>query len=240
MADVIQSLWIGNRLSNMERMCIASYLHHGHPFHLYTYGPVDAIPEGAALKDANEILPESRIFKYANHASYAGFANYFRYKLLLDRGGWWVDMDLICLRAFEFPDPYVFSTEMETDGAHVNNGVIKAPLHSAAMEAAWSTCNSLDPKTLFWGQTGPLLLASIVESQSLERYVHPPRVFCPVLLSQWDRILDRNQKWDFPEQTHAVHLWNEMWRRENQPKDGTYAEGCLFEILKRRYLCNGA
>jgi len=29
---LIQSLWIGDRLSTMERLCITSFLEHGHPF----------------------------------------------------------------------------------------------------------------------------------------------------------------------------------------------------------------
>src|SRR5438105_1989553 len=89
--EVIQGLWVGERLSVMERLSIASFLHHGHAYHLYTYGPVAGLPAGAVRQDARAILPESMIFQYRDHASYAGFSNYFRYKLLLERGGWWVD-----------------------------------------------------------------------------------------------------------------------------------------------------
>src|SRR4051812_6131780 len=92
---IIQSLWIGARLSTMERLSIASFLHHGHDYHLFTYGPVEGIPPGTVVQDACEILTESRIFQYRDHASYAGFANFFRYKLLLERGGWWVDTDAV-------------------------------------------------------------------------------------------------------------------------------------------------
>ena len=37
-SDVIQSLWIGDRLSVMERLCIQSFLDQGHQFHLYGEG----------------------------------------------------------------------------------------------------------------------------------------------------------------------------------------------------------
>ena len=236
MADVIQSLWVGNRLSVMERLCIASFLHHGHPFHLYTYQPLDGVPAGTALMDGNEILPESSIFMYRGYATYAGFSNFFRYKLLLERGGWWVDMDMICLRPFDFDQPYVFSSELEPDGPHVNVGAMKVPPESAVMTMAWSECSRLDPKELTWGQTGPILAAAAVEAHSLQQHVKPPHVFCPVHLSDWTKVLDRNVKWEFSEDTYAIHLWNELWRRENQPKNATYADGCLYETLKRRYL----
>ena len=42
----------------------------------------------------------SDIFRYRDNGSYAGFANFFRYELLRKRGGWWVDLDTICLRPF--------------------------------------------------------------------------------------------------------------------------------------------
>ncbi len=100
MPDVIQRLWIGERLSPMERLSITSFLRNGHPFHLYVYGKPDGVPEGTVVLDANEILPSSRIFKYAAHNTYAGFANFFRYKLLSEKGGWWVDADTVCLKPF--------------------------------------------------------------------------------------------------------------------------------------------
>ena len=65
---------------------VVSFLAHGHDFHLYTYAPIDNVPEGVVMQDANDILPASMIFQYRDHSSYAGFANFFRYKLLLDRG----------------------------------------------------------------------------------------------------------------------------------------------------------
>src|SRR5690348_5090275 len=102
--DVIQGLWVGDRLSTMERLSIASFLALGHEYHLYVYRPVANVPAGTCVKDAREILPESMIFQYRKRPSYAGFANFFRYKLLLDRGGWWVDTDAVCLRALDFAD----------------------------------------------------------------------------------------------------------------------------------------
>jgi mannosyltransferase OCH1-like enzyme len=36
------------------------------------------------------------IFHYTDCGSYAGFADHFRYKLLLEKGGWWPDLDMPC------------------------------------------------------------------------------------------------------------------------------------------------
>lgn len=81
----IQGLWIGPELSVMEQLSISSFLLNGHDYHLYVYDDVKNIPFGAVVMDANEILASSRIFQYKRSPSYAGFANSFRYKLLLER-----------------------------------------------------------------------------------------------------------------------------------------------------------
>src|ERR1044072_2497854 len=112
---VVQGLWIGAELSVMEQMSIASFLMNGHEYHLYTYEDVKHLPAGTVVKDGREILPSSMIFQYRDFKSYSGFSNFFRYKLLLERGGWWGDTDMICLQPFDFRSEYVFSSEM-SDG----------------------------------------------------------------------------------------------------------------------------
>src|SRR4051794_38380380 len=123
MNEIIQGLWIGPELSIMEQLSIASFLHNGHEYHLYVYDAVKNVPAGTVIDDANEILPASRIFQYKHQASYAGFANFFRYKLLLDRGGWWVDTDVICLKHFDFADEYVFATEADAKREVISSGI---------------------------------------------------------------------------------------------------------------------
>ena len=108
MSNTIQTLWVGDTLSTMERLCLSSFVHHGHETHLYTYSDIDNVPEGVVVKDGNEILPESMIFEYKNYKSFSGFSNYFRYKLLTENGGYWVDTDVVCMKPFNFEEPFVF------------------------------------------------------------------------------------------------------------------------------------
>src|SRR5664280_1029416 len=62
-------------------------------YHLYAYDEIFAVPLGTKVLDARLVLFVDRIFRDRN-GSYSGFSNFFRYKLLLDVGGWWVDLDL--------------------------------------------------------------------------------------------------------------------------------------------------
>lgn len=236
MNKVIQGLWIGAELSVMEQLSISSFLRNGHEYHLYAYDKLKNIPTGTVIKDANEILPASRIFKYKHQASYAGFSNFFRYKLLLERGGWWSDTDNVCLRPFAFPEEYVFATEV-CDGLEVvNSGIIKAPIGSEAMGHAWEVCQTKDPDQLVWGETGPKLTGETVRRYSLERYVKPHDVFCPLDYAEWHKVLEPEPEGSLIANSHAIHLWNAMWKFADQDKNAPYPHNCLYEKLKRRYL----
>src|SRR4051812_3704310 len=134
----------------MERLSICSFLSHGHEYHLYLYDEVEGVPAGTVVKDANEVLPRSRIFRYPNGGSYAGFSDFFRFKLLLERGNWWADADTVCCRPFDFADPIVISSERSCGGCRlVDNRVLKISLGSVAMEMAFRHFESPDPHLLF-------------------------------------------------------------------------------------------
>lgn len=240
MSDIIQGLWIGPELSVMEQMSVASFVQNGHEYHLYVYDEMKNVPAGAVVKDANEILPSSSIFQYKGRPSYAGFANFFRYKLVFERGGWWADADTVCLRPFDFAEEYVFSSEVCDGEEVINSGVFKAPAGSLAMAYAWGVCQTKNPQELVWGETGPRLMGEAVRRYSLEGYKKPHHVFCPVGYLDWHKVLEPDAGALFDERSYAIHLWNEKWRADGRDKNAEYDPGCLYEQLKRRYLSRPA
>lgn len=232
----MQGLWIGPELSVMEQLSISSFLSNGHDYHLYIYDDVLNIPTGTLVKDANSMLPSSDIFQYTGRPSYAGFSNFFRYKLLLECGGWWVDTDTVCLKPFDFPQEFVFSSEISQGRQVVNCGAVKTPAGSDAMAFAWEVCRTKDPEQLVWGETGPRLMAEAVRKFSLEGYEQPSHVFCPLGFFEWKKIVEPGFDQSLIENSYAVHLWNEKWREAGQNKNGEYAADSLYEQLKQRYL----
>ena len=236
MNRIIQGLWVGNELSVMEQLSIASFLRNGHEYHLYVYEDVKNVPSGATIRDGNEILPAAKIFQYKEQASYAGFSNFFRYKLVLECGGWWVDTDTICLRPFEFEEEYVFSSEFAMAQEFINSGIFKAPAGSEVMSYAWRVCEAKDPERIVWGETGPRLMTAAVREFSLERYVQSPEVFCPIGYADWHRVLEPEADLNLTGRSYAIHLWNERWRTAGQDKNEVYSEDCFYEVLKSRYL----
>ena len=75
---VVQSLWVGNPLSDIETYCIRSFQNQGHVFHLYTYGNVKNIPKGVKVLDGNLIMPEKEVFQLKS--TFLPFSDIFRYK----------------------------------------------------------------------------------------------------------------------------------------------------------------
>ena len=74
----VQSLWIGGKLSNLEILCINSFLKNNISFKLYCYQEVENLPEGTIVADGRDILPESEIFCYQTgkgKGSFSAFSN---------------------------------------------------------------------------------------------------------------------------------------------------------------------
>jgi len=238
---VVQSLWIGSRLSIMERLAIRSFLANGHEFHLYCYDNVEGLPPGTVVKDGNEILSESRIFTYSAgfaKGSHAAFSNLFRYKLLLERGGWWVDTDVVCLRAFDLVDDRLWASE-RTDPPQeliVSTSVIKAPAGDALMAWAWQECQGVDTTNVTFGQLGPRLLQAGVDALRVHACMRPHTFFCPIPFYEWSKMLDPAHTFVLGTEVYGVHLWNQMWSARYVDKDATFPDDCFYEQLKRRFL----
>ena len=143
---IIQSLWVGNELSRMEYYSILSFLKLGYEFHLYTYEKVKNVPKGTKILNGNKIIPRKDIFKLKE--TYLPFADIFRYKMLYEKGGYWVDLDMIAIKKLDFNEPYVFSSERTIqEGAFKmqvksvpNIGILKAPKHSAFYKELYEAC----------------------------------------------------------------------------------------------------
>lgn len=235
MREIIQGLWVGRPLSSIERLSITSFLRHGHEYHLYCYADVGEVPPGAVVRPGEEILPASEIFCYQQEkgrGSFAAFSNLFRYKLLLERGGWWADMDVVCLRPFDFAMPAMFASETTRQAAKLATAVIKLPRGHAIAARCYELAAAADRRLMRWGETGPQLLTRVVAESGFRDPIVEPEVFCPVPWWQWKTLLDADARPALSfltDKSYAVHLWHEMWRRANAttfalPRTSLYAQ----------------
>lgn len=131
MGIAVNSLWIGNAFSYLELLTMKSFIDHGYDFNLWVYNKnlQNLVPEGVVIRDANQIIPESKVFAYKNfgdcrQGSVGGFSDLFRYYLIYKEGGIYVDMDVTCLDYFDFFNEYHFRPHKQL---HAVGNIFKAP-----------------------------------------------------------------------------------------------------------------
>lgn len=247
MPEIIQSLWIGRPLSLIEQLSITSFLKNGHEFHLYCYDEIKNVPTGAKILDATNILPASEIFCYQTkkgRGSVSAFSNVFRYKLLLEKGGWWSDADVVCLRPLNFHEPAVIATEaIRRGGQRAATALMKLPPGHEIARTCYTVATQKDRAKLQWGEIGPELLDRVVREKHFSSLTKPPDLFCPLPYWEWKKLLQpagKSAQLIFSPEARTVHLWHELWRRADidlnpERKKSTWERiRCAFKKLGPR------
>ena len=238
--NTIQSLWIGGRLSTMERLSIASFRANGHPYRLYVYDEVEGVPEGVEVLDASAILPRTEVFANTKegmgHGSFASFSDWFRYEMLARDGGWWADTDVVCLRPLDFDSEAVIATSREGKwGTPAINCMMRFAPGDPLLNFCRDFCRNEDIKSLVdkqYAAIGPHLVQRGIRELGLHDYTVGPDAFCPInwrhVKFLWSRPLDRHiynfkrtlkggeKVHHVTDETYGVHLWSggwEAWRR---------------------------
>jgi glycosyltransferase involved in cell wall biosynthesis len=229
---VVHGLWIGPALSKMERLTIQSFIRHGHEFHLWLYDDLNTpLPKEVVIEDANEIIPQNRIMQKADidpesgvgKGSYSPFSDLFRYKLLYEKGGYWVDMDVTCLRPFNFDAPYLFRAHR----VGVVGNIMKCPPRSRLMKNLYEKIGRELNQDSDWLMTNRTL-SKMVKRLGLSRYIRSDiwneelwwEVIRPLMLGDQP----------IPSQWFAVHWINEFLRTLKE-SGGIYRGRRLFDVV---------
>jgi hypothetical protein len=247
----MNGVWTGPRLTNIEKLCIRSFQDHGHEFHLYVTGSTDGIPEGTMVHQTDEIVPKDAHTWFSNPGH---FGDYFRYNLIHKVGGWYVDMDTVCLRPFYFQEPYVFLAENrqvggpsdEIDLSYLTSCLFKAPATCELLRIIIEQiegrnpragCNLPFPLNDINEGNGPPMFRKWVPYLGLDSYIKPSRFFDVLSWHDYGRFVSSDQSWGFPNDAHAIHLRSSFWRCGNPGliPDNRYPEDSLFEQLKKRH-----
>lgn len=129
---IISGLWIGETLTYIEKLSMASFLGEGHRYQLFTYGQVEGVPDGVILRDAAEILPLTKPVQDHTYEEVELLADRFKYRLLQAEDTIWADVDMLCLRPWDFaPGPVV---SWQRDGKQIAGAVLRLPRGSAALQ----------------------------------------------------------------------------------------------------------
>lgn len=229
---IVNGLWIGRTLSALELLTIKSFLNNGHDFHLWVYNELETpLPPGIQVMDANHVLPEDKIFRYKNKDQYghgkgslAGFSDIFRYKLLYDHGGWWVDMDVTCLKPLQFETPYVFRIHHELK---MVGNVMKCPRGSELMKRCFKIASEkVTADNRDWNLPIQILNDGI-KDLGLEQYILDISNQDSWLTVKKFIIMD----FKIPESWYVIHWVNEEWNRNGINKDFCGNRSLLRKLL---------
>jgi hypothetical protein len=231
---LFQTLHLGAPMCLWERCCLRSFVDYGHSMVVYGYEELD-LPDGVRWAPAQDILSDTeRIHFFENAAgAYTRFSNLFRYVLLNEHGGWWVDTDVLCLSERMPQEDVVLGWE---DHRSICGAIMRLPaghpILVEAIEYAWD-CRNVD----VWGYIGPQLLTRLVREHELTHVVNAPWVLYPVHYSAALDLIDPGSRDVIAQVLDGapfLHFWHSIFRRAGfqtdvPPPDGSY----LAEVFAR-------
>jgi hypothetical protein len=244
---VVSSLWIGPKLSFLENLCLKSFVDAGHPTKLYVDDPVENIPDGVIVADANDILPSSEFIVNAKTGKVGPHSDKFRYHMLLKTDDIWVDTDAYCWKAF--PDtPYLFGNHFKD---LVANGVLRLPKDSptlmslvqftsteypvlpdgfpylsdeiwAQYHARWQAGEPMHVSEFPWEIWGPFALTYFAHLHGEFQETTGSEALYPLRGSEISRTLQlpRRANIEIPDDTISVHFYGSKVRDLLRRRDG--------------------
>jgi hypothetical protein len=237
--QTFQSFWWGQSLSPYEWLCLKSFVDLGHGVNLYTFEAGLRVPNGVTVCDAARIVPRNDFFVNQDgfaKGSPSAFSNLFRYKLLAERGGWWIDTDVICLRRHI---PVVEQFVARQDAIRVNTAVMFFQPGHPLMIRCFERSLALGRTTKF-AETGTRLITPLAEE--LQVPVFSTSVCYPVHFSEVTDLLRPSCM----EALHLrirdstfLHLWNAVLRHDGVNKYIRPPTGSLLGLLVERHGVEG-
>jgi len=231
--ETFNMFWHGDSLSTLEWACMQSFLDHGQRLRVFSYEEL-AIPAGAEIADASQILPRERLFLFDNSPS--AFTNIFRYKLLLEQGGWWVDTDVLCLTPRIAPCEYYWA---EQNPGVINGAVLKMPGGDPICAKLLSASEKRAARLRRWGQLGPALLSKMLQDVNPSGRAGSTADVYPVhwlethffYLPEYAGIVEERSKG-----STFLHFWHSMAGWMGIDPDGMPPEGSFLAAIYERHM----
>ncbi|MBZ7976862.1 hypothetical protein [Campylobacter sp. RM12637] len=246
----VASFWytkLGNKgISQLEILCIKSWLDNGFEFNLYTYNLDDKIFNyfknnfsNFKLQDANEIIKFEDMFSDDRGVGVAGFSDYFRFKMIYITGIPWVDLDMICLNNFSMDNDFIIIKEKLKNKdkfyQSITTSLLKFPKKSEFGKYLIKESEKLidNRKVIPWGIIGPVFLNDACIKFGLDKIALDYKETCQVSCYEVEKFVLKNTNLDISQK--CLHLYNEMWRGMGINKNNIYNKNSIYEKLKNKY-----
>lgn len=248
------------KLSFLEQLCLKSFVDAGHHVKLYHYGPLENVPDGMELANAEEVLPRDANLAHARTGSPALHSDLFRYKLLEKNDRTiWADTDAYCMKPFETPNGHFYGWESRK---HINGGVLGLPQDSDTLrELLEFTSDEFAVPTYYgpeyakeleekkaagkpvhaseqpWGVWGPHAVTHFLHKTGEAKYALPQEGLYPFMYKDRRKMLKK----DFDispyvtENTYSVHLYGRRMRARLVEREGgaPHPKSFLGDLLRK-------
>lgn len=192
----------------------------GHPVRVWSYSPskLDFLSmHGVELRDAADVMPRQLFERITSGSEIRYFSDIFRYAVLYEHGGLWMDTDVILLRPFPFRGDHFFNLQWR--GAHkghfICGNVIYARPYSRHLRALYEM--SIErfhaARGKEFGDIGPKLLSDYIASDAgaeLRDCTFSPMFFNAIdwmEIDCFDRPIADLADHLNDERVYGVHLW---------------------------------
>ena len=237
MGEIVLSTFWSGRAGPYEKLCLTSWLVHGFQVEVYTMDEEEIdLPAGVMRRDAREIFQSDRIWRYEHgprKGSAALHSNLIRYRLL-ERGKWWLDMDVVLLRNKLPAGDFFLSWESNHT---IGTAVMRLPPGSDLLRKTTEIADAAAP-TAKWGEIGPTLVTRLVRELGLTERVSNTHVAYPIHFSKAGQMFDPAAREEVETATRRatfLHLWNTTVREVGLPDFLGPPSGSYLDSLFQRF-----
>jgi hypothetical protein len=229
--QVFNTFWYGAELPPLHWACLSSFVEQGHELRVWAYQDL-RLPSGAILRDAREIISEAELFEFEK--SFSAFSNIFRYQLLYDQGGWWVDTDVYCTGRDIPACSYAWARE---DEDNINGAILKFPAGDPTLRAILDDAIGIGKNIKVWGELGPHMITKHVAGKEFADHYGTTQAFYPL---HW---LETHLPW-MPggnaeveakcANSPFIHLWGSMFSYYGIDVGISAPEGSFLSCMHQR------
>ncbi len=211
--QILRTFWHGDFINPYSLMCLRSFVDRGHRVEVFSYNTKMNAPAWLDLRDAAEILPARRVIVPFSEDESIIRDDLFRYAVLSQLGGWWVDPDIVLLKP-DMPDCEIFFGESDGFGL-IPTSLLKFPPGHPLIAEALKRTGALNHGEQAWGSGSPMLSA-LIKEYGLDGSNAASEPLGPVSWFNVPDLFDPSKAIDLSEKcakSRLLHLQGDVWRR---------------------------
>ena len=227
-SDTANLFWMGD-LSIYEIANLESFIESGFKVNIWTYDmdlDFKHLLNKIDIKDANLILDKKLHYKFRQgkqKSSMSSFSNIFRFELLKQYGGWWFDMDCICIKDVKEFQKLTINNNFIIGKERINytgSSVLffnDTDLLNNLVNTTWDIIKK-NNYNFFWGEIGPDLISEIILNKKLMSETLDQTYFYEISADRFNMLFKTfsssriNTELNL-EDAFIVHTWNEIFKR---------------------------